>query len=728
MLGSFVFFSFYENTALRIAAISLVFLFLVFTFITPGFFSKKKIFARIAAILAMVSMSFSFIYFDLWFKAYDRYEKKVKIVGTIEEMERHSYTTEILIRTDNIDDTAFSNYKLTAYINHELYYGFSVGSTVEFKGVIEEFSSSDSSFDIQSYNFSRGISGVIYEIEDFRILDIGKPTLSHKISSFRQKICRRLISSSNAEIGGLLAALLLGEKSYLPSGTQLDFSRIGISHILALSGMHLAILALGFSRLLAFFKLGKKQSTAITIIFTLLYMTATGFSVSVVRAGIMLITSSLLYLLARSRDSMTSLSVSVTLICIIEPYSIFDLSLWLSAFATLGIVVMSEYQSRSYTKPSFFRWLVTSMLSTVFAISATFFITVAKFDGISLLSPISTLVFSLLVELFLYIGLLLLVLGSFFPVKFLLAVIGYAIIDLARFFSNLDWIYVSTNFLLIKILGLLFSFAFFGFFIFNVRKKAAVITALSSCLAVIFILSASLTYANLKSTDIQYLQQSNEQILIKDKKEVAVIDIATYDKGTSYETYGVLAYNNITHLDKYIVTHYTYSLEESISTLTSSMLVKEILLPLPKNSDEERIFLSILENIASKRTSITIYENEDVINSGEVYVIPIHRHELGKQKKLLFTMLYKNDFYTYLNIDMLQVDTKNMALEVIDGSRAIIFGRHESGSEERKFTYKLSEPHTLIFSSNRITIPKDTLEYYSDCDVYFEAEMVSLIR
>ena len=727
MLGSFVFFSFYEYFILRILSAISAFIIFTLTFL-KAFPREKATLTRITAICSLFAMLFSFLYFDLWFKAYDRYEDEVKIVGTVEAMERHSYRTEVLIKTDNVDDSFLSSYKLIAYISNENYYGYSIGSKIEFTGIIEDFSSSDSSFDIESYNFSRGISGVINEVKDFKILDIGEPTLSHKIWAFRQSICRRLIYNSNADIGGLLSALLLGEKAYLPTGTKLDFSRIGISHILALSGMHLAILTLGFSRFLAFFRVGKKKSTVITVIFTLLYMAVTGFSVSVVRAGIMLIVSSILYLLARSRDSMTSLFISVFFICVLEPYSIYDMSLWLSAFATLGIVVMSEYQSRKYTKPSLFKWLTTSLLSTVFAISATFFLTISKFDGISLLSPISTLLFSLLVEVFIYIGLLLLLFGSFLPIKIIIAPIGYAIIHLARMLSGIDTIYVSSNFLSVEILTAVFTVAFFAFFILNVQDKHLALLSLGAALTVIFILSASLTYSNQERTQILYENQRNEQLIISESGEICVIDVSDYEKSTAYGAYRVIANENLTKLDKYIVTHYSYDLEESIATLTSSMLIKEIYLPLPKNATEERIFLGICKATPPERTKITLYQKEDIIGVGEAYFIPIHRYELSTQKKLLFTILYEDSFYTYLNIDMLYKDTKNMALEVIDGSRAVIFGRHESGRTERKFTYKLSEPSLLVFSSERIIIPMDTLKYYSNYDVYFKAERVSLIR
>ena len=54
--------------------------------------------------------------------------------------------------------------------------------------------------------------------------------------------------SSSAENGGLLAALLLGDQTYLSGQTKLDCSRIGITHILALSGMHISIICSALSR------------------------------------------------------------------------------------------------------------------------------------------------------------------------------------------------------------------------------------------------------------------------------------------------------------------------------------------------------------------------------------------------------------------------------------------------------------------------------------------------
>lgn len=727
MLGTFVLFSFYDILAIRITLLLSILTLFILSFITPVKKRFNVIFMRVYAICACVTILFSFIYFDLWFKAHDRYEGEVTVIARVEDIKPSSYNNAIYLKTDRVNDTPFSEYNLILYLDKNEYYGFSIGSKVKLTGVIEAFTN-EQNFDAESYYTARGISGVINNISCFEITDIGSYPLSYKITDFRESICRRIIYASNKDVGGLLCALLLGEKDYLPIGTKLDFSRIGISHILALSGMHLAILAIGFSRLLKFFKVGKKPATLFTIIFTLLYMTLTGFSVSVTRAGIMLIVSSLLFLLSQTHDSMTSLFIAVSIICIIEPYSIFDISLWLSAFATLGIVVMTEYHNEKYKKASFLNWLFTSFTSSFFAIAATFAITIIKFDGISLLAPIATLIFSVLTEIFIYIGLLLIFLGNIIPIKYIFIPIGNLIINLSNWLSDINWIYVSTNFTLVIILSIIFSIFFFLFFILKIKRKKEAVVSLVILLMLIFSTSAFLTYDKEHNASLTYNNDEYEHLIITQRNEICIIDICTYKRSTAYSTYANLADKNLTRIDKYFITHYSYYLEEALDTLIETILVKEIYMPIPQNKTEERILFDIKEFASSAGIDINVYENEQAINIGEFSIIPLYSYMLGEERKNMLSILYKDNFYTYLSVDMLTGKTKNMALEVIEGSHTIIFGHHESGSAEYKFTYEFDNVDTVIFSSNRIVLNDNAVKYYSSKNVYFSPKGVSLIR
>lgn len=711
MLGAFLISSIYDHWLVRITLILLAIILFISTFIS--YFKSKLPTAliRVISISSIIAVLFSSVYFDIWFKAYERYEGYVTIYGRIEDFETLNGSSEIILKTTNIDDTPLSEYKLLVYVDNDKFYGFSIGSEIEIVGKIDNFTSREN-FDARSYYTSRGISGTVNEVVDFSLKDVGDYPITYKIKDLRESICRRIINSSNADTGGLLCAFLLGEKAFLPTGTKLDFLRTGLSHMLALSGMNLVILFTGLSAFLTFCGVGKKKTTLINIFFTLFYITLTGLSLSVVRAGFMLIVSSILFLLGSSRDSMTSLFVSVTLICIIEPYAVFDLSLWLSAFATLGIVVLGEYQSEKYSKPSFLKWLTTSLLASFFAIAATFAITTLKFDGASLVAAITTLLFSVIGEIFTYAGILVFIFGDFLLIKYPFILIGNFIIESSAILSDLDWIYVSTNFAVIEVLSIVFSVLFFAFFILEVKHKKIAISALLGMLGAIFSLSAILTFANQSNDSIIYYNSEHEHIVFIEDGEILAVDIASYSKGTAYSLYADIANDNITKIDKYVVTNYSYYLENAIDTLTDAILVRELYLPAPQNITEERIFRGILKNSEKSDLKIIPYFNEDIITIGSVAVVPLYTYALGESDDVMFTIMKNGKVCTYLTDGMLEGERKNMASEIIAGSHTIILGRHKSEDSNFEFSQIFSNLEEIISSGEKIDIDKETLNFY----------------
>jgi competence protein ComEC len=132
----------------------------------------------------------------------------------------------------------------------------------------------------------------------------------------------------------------------------------------------------------------------------------------------MLIITSLLFLLSHRADSITTLFVAVTAILIIEPYAVFDVGLWLSAFATLGILLFLEFYEgvKSKGKPTvkarLFNALVIPVVISLFAFGATFLLSAATFDRFSLLAPITTPIYSIPIEIYMYLGILFLICGK----------------------------------------------------------------------------------------------------------------------------------------------------------------------------------------------------------------------------------------------------------------------------------------------------------------------------
>ena len=241
-------------------------------------------------------------------------------------------------------------------------------------------------------------------------------------------------------------------------------------------------------------------------------------------------------------------------------------------------------------------------------------------------------------------------------------------------------------------------------------------------------LSSILTYKSQSKNDVVYFNGECENIVITDDNTVCSVLVGEYDKRCAYFAYSTLTDCHITKIDKYVLTHYSYYMIDHINTLFDLVLVNELYLPLPQNSTEESLYRETKETANEYGVSVFQAENETAITVGRHKFIPIYNSAIGTLKKNLFTIYSDGDFYTYLNIDIFEGRTKSIALEVINGSRAIIIGRYESYNSEHKFTYKLENPNVFIFSSESTAIHKDVLEYYEGRRFRFSPKRISLIH
>lgn len=146
---------------------------------------------------------------------------------------------------------------------------------------------------------------------------------------------------------GFVKALILGDTAELNSDSALRgaMATAGISHVVSVSGMHVAFL-LSFVSL---FIRRRKLLPAIGIPVILLFMAAVGFRAAVVRAGVMQIFLLIAPLLRRENDAPTTLSAALLLLLLINPNAVGSVSLQLSFAATLGIILFTGRLYRAMT-------------------------------------------------------------------------------------------------------------------------------------------------------------------------------------------------------------------------------------------------------------------------------------------------------------------------------------------------------------------------------------------
>jgi ComEC/Rec2-related protein len=220
----------------------------------------------------------------------------------------------------------------------------------------------------------------------------------------QQKITKSISDSSSAAI---LSALLLGETSLLSKETTVDYSVAGVVHILAVSGMHVALI---YQLILIILKLlfrKKRKWLTFILAMTLLwgYGAITGFSASVVRACCMFSFFVISDCFLLSRNTANTIAGSTLLILYFQPFLIFNLGFLLSLTAVLGIVVIHPLILRHFYKESKIAYyLISSSSITLSAQIATLPITLYIFHSFPTYFILANLILVPWSSLILYIG------------------------------------------------------------------------------------------------------------------------------------------------------------------------------------------------------------------------------------------------------------------------------------------------------------------------------------
>ena len=198
-----------------------------------------------------------------------------------------------------------------------------------------------------------------------------------------------------AREAGLLSGLLIGNTDSLPEEDTLAFRISGLSHMVAVSGMHIAFLV-AFCYLL----LGRRIGTWVSIPLIVFFVPIAGGTPSVLRAAVMYLIAAGAFLARREADSLNSLFAALGLLLLVNPYAIASLSLQLSFAATLGLILLSGRMQRRLMRPfakapkpakKLISVIVSALSCTVCATIFTTPILLSAFGYVSMLSLASNL-------------------------------------------------------------------------------------------------------------------------------------------------------------------------------------------------------------------------------------------------------------------------------------------------------------------------------------------------
>ncbi|MCD8300072.1 MAG: competence protein ComEC family protein, partial [Clostridiales bacterium] len=249
------------------------------------------------------------------------------------------------IRSDNYVYYLRTDYKkILVYTDSD---EIPVGATVTAKGEMQLFShaTNEGQFDFADDYRYQNISCRFYAD---KMEELSAPCFSIRegLYQFKKRMIATFFAALSEEEAGVMATLTVGGKGLLDSEVKAMYQQAGISHILAISGLHISILGMGLYRFLRKIKCPCHVCEAVGCGVILLFVIMSGMSVSSMRALIMYFVMMGSRTFGRGYDSLNSLAIAALLLLLSHPMSIYRSGFMFSFTAIAAIIIYNDIRAR----------------------------------------------------------------------------------------------------------------------------------------------------------------------------------------------------------------------------------------------------------------------------------------------------------------------------------------------------------------------------------------------
>lgn len=372
-------------------------------------------------------------------------EKNIVQGVVSEKLKSTVYYDKFILKTTSINQQNCSG-KIIFYVPKKARKVIEVGNKIK---LFETPKALQNSFNPHQFDYSKYLQNqnVFYEVKlketDFIKVSTDN-NFHHYINLIKSKLLRSYqIESFKSDNYNLLMALLFGEKTELSKELSNNYTQAGIIHILAISGLHIALIygiVLWLTKPLQRLKKGKVYIFLISLSVLWFYAVLAGFSASIVRAAVMFSIIAFAKILNRQATIYNSLALSAMLLLLYNPNYLFDVGFQLSFAAVLSIVVFQPFvQKYSYSKYYIVKETKSLLLISLVAQIGVLPLTLYYFGQFPLLFLVANLIAIPLSSIILVLGLVLIPFNFLLPkVAVYLSVFVNSLIDVMNNFTS--WI------------------------------------------------------------------------------------------------------------------------------------------------------------------------------------------------------------------------------------------------------------------------------------------------
>ena len=262
---------------------------------------------------------------------------KLTVSGEVQECQAAEYSLSVYLKqvclTVGSEQIPIENIKV--YLNKEEQ--IRIGMFLRVCGKLEEIPGprNPGEFDSKQYYACRKI---YYQMKDGEVCDksTGYSYFGQFLQEIRQK-AETILDEAAGAYAGIFQAMILGERGNLDAETKMQYQMAGIMHILAISGLHISFVGMGFFRLLKKAGAGNGVAGAVSAFLIYAYGIVTGGSVSAMRAVGMFLVLVGAGIAGRSYDLLSAMALSAIVLLLDAPAYLYNVSFLMSFGAVIGI-------------------------------------------------------------------------------------------------------------------------------------------------------------------------------------------------------------------------------------------------------------------------------------------------------------------------------------------------------------------------------------------------------
>jgi len=537
-------------------------------------------------------------------------------------------------------------------------------------------------------------------------------------AKLREAVRLRFVSILDFDCAALSVGLVTGDKALMDTEVIRNFRRSGLSHVLAVSGLHLAIVVGSAELLLRKLYVRKSVRCVILSLLSFLLLMLSGFSASASRSVVMLLLTYLVFILSEDSDALTSLGVAGFVILLFSPRTVGDVGFWLSFLATFGLVtwlsLMTPSTQTVKMKKRFHRFIHTTLgkVFMVFATSicATLSIAVVSwliFGEISVIGPLANLVVTPLCEVYLVFSLIAFVFGgipfisSFFSL--VATSITWVINALTSFFASQSFAVFSLKYVFAGVIIAVATAAMCVFLVIEIQHKKLIL-AIPAAAIVAFFVCLGIYNMTYDGTRVTYINNgSRDGLVLTSGKSAVVFDVSDGTYTQFGNAVGAAAQNYATELSSVVLTHYHAKHISSLDSVLRNEMVRKLYIPLPLDDEERALAHDIARTAEEHKVTLIIYsygEGVPLSDTMSFCVFEPDTQPKSDKKIVNFSVMTDGKIITYADSSWELSESFDRVERCIEVSDTLILGSH--GPQRPKGTpvsLSLYEPQRVIASA-----------------------------